>query len=176
MAKRGCKPKSVSELSKTGSRRLEKRLPSLSVIGAEDPDVGSISVTHLGDVGRTEIQRINAHLDAYGIRRRIDDSVIVATASIWEVFLDAVTSVCCDGAFAERVMHSGKSRVAEHPGVKIATATLSHLRQLWGDLGMTPMARRQLRVMGDDEKDKAIADWLYGNDGEVRVLEDDEDY
>lgn len=30
--------------------------------------------------------------------------------------------------------------------------------------------------MGDDEKDKAIADWLYGNDGEVRVLEDDEDY
>lgn len=122
---------------------------------------------------RAEWQRIVTHLEEHKIGRTADRSAVEAAARLWELYSTAVDAVADGLKSSNKNKSEGIEKTAT--SARLALATIAQLRQLWGALGMTPDSRYRIRAQSDDDKQKAVEDWLFGSERE-RPLKTDEDY
>lgn len=127
---------------------------------------------HLTGRAVEEWTRIVRHLDAHGIGREGDRSAIESAARLWDLHTRALDAVEHGELWA--TVGRDKSKMRTSSAVRVAIDTIAQLRQIWGALGMTPDSRMRIRAATEDDKNKAVTEWLYGD--EVRPLKKDEDY
>lgn len=127
---------------------------------------------HLTGRAVEEWTRIVRHLNAHGIGREGDRAAIESAARLWDLHTRALDAVERRGLSA--TVGRGKTKTSSASAVRVAIDTIAQLRQIWGALGMTPDSRMRIRAATEDDKNKAVTEWLYGD--EVRPLKKDEDY
>lgn len=145
----------------------KERLPA----PGEEPEYAAVDVTiieppeYLGEYGRAEWLRIGPELAAMGLLTEADMPAFEAYCITYQTMVEARLDIEARGLSVQ-----GSRGLVKNPAVTVLASSVSSIRALAAEFGLTPSSRARIRLPGDaDESDEfdQILDGAGDLDGEL---------
>ena len=151
MGKRGPAPKP------TALKRLQGN-PGKRALNVSEPRPTATMPrcpTHLQGEARAEWRRVARGLHDAGLLTQIDRAALAVYCQAWGRWVKAEAQVARHG----EVVKTAAGNVMQNPYLSIANRAMKQMREMARELGMTPSARSQIKVVPPDEP--SLADLLF---------------